>query len=111
MLAASYWSLLAPAIEMAEDAGIYGDLVFIPVSIGFIAGALFVAGADLLLPYLVISRDIVGVYKTKSLKGLYSSNWAVEVHKINSKQGVVKNDEDKSSILVSRVSSIVLHEF
>jgi len=54
MLAASYWSLLAPAIEMAEDSGNYGDLVFVPVSIGFIAGALFVAGADALLPYLVI---------------------------------------------------------
>jgi len=54
MLAASYWSLLAPAIEMAEDSGRYGDLVFVPVSIGFIAGALFVAGADAFLPYLVI---------------------------------------------------------
>ena len=54
MLAASYWSLLAPAIEMAEDSGNYGDLVFVPVSIGFILGALFVAGADALLPYLVI---------------------------------------------------------
>lgn len=54
MLAASYWSLLAPAIEMAEDSGSYGDLVFVPVSIGFIAGALFVAGADALLPYLVM---------------------------------------------------------
>jgi len=55
MLAASYWSLLAPAIEMAGDSGSYGNFVFIPVSVGFIAGAMFVAGADTLLPYLVIT--------------------------------------------------------
>ena len=59
MLAASYWSLLAPAIEMAEDSGSYGDLVFVPVSIGFIAGAMFVAGADAMLPYLVIKRHVL----------------------------------------------------
>ena len=61
MLAASYWSLLAPAIEMAEDSGSYGAFVFVPVSIGFVAGALFVAGADFLLPYLVmmLSRDVI----------------------------------------------------
>ncbi|XP_015766819.1 PREDICTED: zinc transporter ZIP11-like [Acropora digitifera] len=55
MLAASYWSLLAPAIEMAETSGYYGHggkFAFIPVSIGFILGAVFVFGADKVLPYL-----------------------------------------------------------
>ncbi|KAK3091807.1 hypothetical protein FSP39_022765 [Pinctada imbricata] len=55
MTAASYWSLLAPAIEMAEHSGIYGDngqWAFIPVSVGFILGAVFVYGADVLMPYL-----------------------------------------------------------
>ncbi|KAK2571691.1 Zinc transporter ZIP11 [Acropora cervicornis] len=49
MLAASYWSLLAPAIEMAETSGYYGHggkFAFIPVSVGFILGAVFVFGAD-----------------------------------------------------------------
>lgn len=57
MLAASYWSLLAPAIEMAETSGSYGNdgrFAFIPVSVGFILGAVFVFGADKLLPILVI---------------------------------------------------------
>lgn len=57
MLAASYWSLLAPAIEMAETSGSYGEggkFVFVPVSIGFILGAVFVYGADKLMPLLVI---------------------------------------------------------
>lgn len=52
MLAASYWSLLAPAIEMAETSGSYGEggkFAFVPVSIGFILGAVFVYGADKLL--------------------------------------------------------------
>lgn len=55
MLAASYWSLLAPAIEMAETSGSYGEggkFAFVPVSIGFIVGAVFVYGADKLMPLL-----------------------------------------------------------
>ncbi len=54
MLAASYWSLLAPAIEMAEQSAIYGSFVFLPISLGFAAGALFVYLADVLLPILVV---------------------------------------------------------
>ncbi|XP_048466791.1 zinc transporter ZIP11 isoform X1 [Rhincodon typus] len=53
MLAASYWSLLAPAIEMAESSGTYGTFSFLPVGAGFTLGAAFVYLADLLLPSLV----------------------------------------------------------
>ncbi len=53
MLAASYWSLLAPAIEMASESGMYGSLIFLPIAVGFVAGAVFVYLADLLLPLLV----------------------------------------------------------
>ncbi|NXI11900.1 S39AB protein, partial [Irena cyanogastra] len=52
MLAASYWSLLAPAIEMAEQSGTFGAFSFCPVAAGFALGAAFVYGADLLLPLL-----------------------------------------------------------
>ncbi|XP_061182116.1 zinc transporter ZIP11-like [Saccostrea echinata] len=55
MTAASYWSLLNPAIEMAEHSGFYGDKgqwAFVPVAIGFILGAGFVYGADIFMPYL-----------------------------------------------------------
>ena len=60
MTAASYWSLLAPAIEMAELSGAYGDKgqwAFVPVAIGFVFGALFVFGADRAMPQLVSDRD------------------------------------------------------
>lgn len=55
MTAASYWSLLNPAIEMAEHSGLYGDKgqwSFVPVAIGFVLGAAFVYGADIFMPYL-----------------------------------------------------------
>ncbi|NWW24389.1 S39AB protein, partial [Falcunculus frontatus] len=52
MLAASYWSLLAPAIEMAEESGTFGAFSFFPVAVGFALGAAFVYGADLLIPVL-----------------------------------------------------------
>lgn len=53
MLAASYWSLLAPAIGMAEDSGKYGSFAFLPVAVGFSLGAAFVYFADLAMPLLV----------------------------------------------------------
>ncbi|ESO96752.1 hypothetical protein LOTGIDRAFT_201969 [Lottia gigantea] len=55
MTAASYWSLLAPAIETAEQSKLYGEdgqWAFIPVAVGFALGAVFVYGADVLMPHL-----------------------------------------------------------
>uniref|UniRef100_A0AAV2LTT4 Zinc transporter ZIP11 n=1 Tax=Knipowitschia caucasica TaxID=637954 RepID=A0AAV2LTT4_KNICA len=52
MLAASYWSLLAPALSLAEDSGKYGQFSFAPVAVGFTLGAGFVYVADLLMPLL-----------------------------------------------------------
>nr|XP_018898972.1 PREDICTED: zinc transporter ZIP11 isoform X2 [Bemisia tabaci] len=49
MIAASFWSLLAPAIEMAENSGSYGKngaFAFVPVAIGFFIGSLFVFLTD-----------------------------------------------------------------
>ncbi|KAM3592249.1 uncharacterized protein V6R79_015369 [Siganus canaliculatus] len=57
MLAASYWSLLAPAIEMAEDSGKYGSFAFAPVAVGFTLGAAFVYFADLAMPLLGVGTD------------------------------------------------------
>uniref|UniRef100_A0A8V5G595 Zinc transporter ZIP11 n=1 Tax=Melopsittacus undulatus TaxID=13146 RepID=A0A8V5G595_MELUD len=55
MLAASYWSLLAPAIDMAEESGSFGAFAFFPVALGFALGAAFVYLADLLIPALGFS--------------------------------------------------------
>lgn len=58
MTAASYWSLLEPAIQMCEESGYYGDkgqYAFVPVSVGFLFGAVFVFGTDRFLDYLGIN--------------------------------------------------------
>jgi ZIP family zinc transporter len=51
MIAASFWSLLAPAIALAEDQG-YGHLSWVPALIGFVAGAAFLFVADKILPHM-----------------------------------------------------------
>lgn len=59
MTAASFWSLLAPAIELAEDPESYGSLAFVPVAVGFVVGALFVMAADSVMPQLGVSSSPV----------------------------------------------------
>jgi len=49
MIAASYFSLLAPAIAFAEEDGVPG---WIPAVVGFLAGGAFLRGMDRLLPHL-----------------------------------------------------------
>ncbi len=50
MIAASFWSLLAPDIAMSEEAG--GLPKWAPALIGFLSGGLFLALMDKLLPHL-----------------------------------------------------------
>ncbi len=51
MVAASFWSLLAPAIEMSAG----GRLpVWLPAAVGFLAGGLFLAVVDRIIPHLHI---------------------------------------------------------
>jgi len=49
MIAASYWSLLAPAIEMAEESSLPA---WIPATTGFLLGGLFLYIADKIIPHL-----------------------------------------------------------
>jgi zinc transporter, ZIP family len=52
MIAASFWSLLSPAIEMSEGEGF---VKVIPAAVGFGLGALFIFGLDKVLPHLHIN--------------------------------------------------------
>ncbi len=52
MVAASFWSLLAPAIEMS---GGEGFVKVIPAAVGFLLGAVFIFGLDKILPHLHIN--------------------------------------------------------
>lgn len=50
MIAASFWSLLAPAIEMSDGS-------FVPALIGFLAGGVFLWIVDKLLPHLHLGKE------------------------------------------------------
>ena len=52
MVAASFWSLLAPGIEMSPGEGF---VKVIPAATGFALGALFIFGLDKILPHLHIN--------------------------------------------------------
>jgi ZIP family zinc transporter len=52
MVAASFWSLLAPAIEMSKGEGF---VKVIPSAVGFLLGALFIFALDKTLPHLHIN--------------------------------------------------------
>lgn len=52
MVAASFWSLLAPAIEMSKGEGF---VKVIPAAVGFLLGALFIFALDKTLPHLHIN--------------------------------------------------------
>ena len=54
MVAASFWSLLAPAIEMSSGEGFSK---VIPAAAGFLLGAVFIFGLDRILPHLHINFE------------------------------------------------------
>jgi zinc transporter, ZIP family len=55
MIAASFWSLLAPAIEMCSG---MGTLAFLPAAIGFVLGAIFLRLVDMFLPHLHLNAPM-----------------------------------------------------
>lgn len=55
MIAASFWSLLAPGIEMAQE---MGQIPWVTAIIGFMGGGIFMRIADRILPHLHLGLDI-----------------------------------------------------
>ncbi len=80
MIAASYWSLLAPAIEMAEQSNLPA---WIPATVGFLLGGAFIWIIDKLLPHLHLG------FPTEEAEGI-STSWrrsvllvlAITIHNI-----------------------------
>jgi ZIP family zinc transporter len=63
MIAASFWSLLNPAIEMSER--LYPTMKWMPAAVGFLTGALFLFFLDKYTPHLHIN---FGVEETEGTK-------------------------------------------
>lgn len=55
MIAASFWSLLSPAIEMAEQSGTPS---WIPAAVGFLLGGAFLWSVDKVLPHLHLNQPV-----------------------------------------------------
>ncbi len=55
MIAASFWSLLAPSIEMSEN---MGKIPWLPALIGFILGGIFLKIVDKIIPHLHLNESI-----------------------------------------------------
>ena len=55
MIAASFWSLLKPAIELAE---LHGQIKWLPALSGFLSGGIFLYIIDKILPHLHIGLSI-----------------------------------------------------
>ena len=55
MIAASIWSLLIPAIDMAEEQGM---ISWVPASGGFVLGGFFLFILDRILPHLHVGHDM-----------------------------------------------------
>lgn len=54
MIAASVWSLLIPAIDMAQE---QGKIAWVPASAGFLLGILFLLIMDSVIPHLHLDTD------------------------------------------------------
>ena len=65
MIAASFWSLLAPAIAMTAE---QGGIPWIPPVVGFLLGGLFLLGVDKVLPHLHLG------FPREEAEGV-STNW------------------------------------
>lgn len=63
MVAASFWSLLNPAIEISER--LYPGWSWMPAAVGFFLGAMFIYGLDKYLPHLHIN---FGVEETEGVR-------------------------------------------
>ncbi len=55
MIAASFWSLLAPSIDLAESMGI---IPWVPAVVGFLLGGVFLRLVDRVLPHLHLGEPI-----------------------------------------------------
>ena len=78
MIAASVWSLLIPSIDMAEG---QGKVSWIPATIGFLFGIVFLLSLDSLIPHLHLESDKPEGVKSK-LKKTTMMVLAVTLHNI-----------------------------
>ncbi|MDT2731965.1 ZIP family metal transporter [Streptococcus parauberis] len=83
MIAASFWSLLAPSIEFAKS--LYGGLAWFPAAAGFLLGGFFLRGIDALVPHLHLDKEVSemeGIQTGKKLSKTALLFLAITIHNI-----------------------------
>jgi ZIP family zinc transporter len=78
MIAASIWSLILPAIEMSEE---QGKIAWLPATIGFMFGIIFLLILDSVIPHLHLHNEKPEGVKSK-LKNITMLVLAVTLHNI-----------------------------
>ncbi|MCI7491332.1 MAG: ZIP family metal transporter [Lachnobacterium sp.] len=78
MVSASFWSLLIPAVEQAEQS--MGRLAVIPTALGFCIGMIFLLLLDLLTPHMHMDESVEG--PKSSLRKTTMLVLAVVIHNI-----------------------------
>ena len=77
MVAASFWSLLAPALEVAEN---MGKFAFVPAAVGFLIGMGFLLLLDVITPHMHMDNEEEG--PKSGLKRTTKLILAVTLHNI-----------------------------
>ena len=81
MIAASFWSLLAPSIDYAEAD--YGSWAWVPAALGFMLGGLGLRLIDALVPHLHLGKEVgdaEGIQPRKSLSKTALLFLAITIH-------------------------------
>ncbi|SDX64021.1 zinc transporter, ZIP family [Ruminococcaceae bacterium YAD3003] len=105
MVAASFWSLLQPALESSES---MGKLSFIPAAVGFLVGIGFLLLLDVITPHMHMNQE--GEGPKSSLKRTTKLILAVTLHNIPEGMavGVVYANIIAGNSLVSMAGALAL---
>lgn len=105
MVAASFWSLLQPALEGSEH---LGELAFVPVAVGFLVGIGFLLFLDEVTPHMHMDNEEEG--PTSNLKRTTKLILAVTLHNIPEGMavGVVYANFINGNELISSAGALAL---
>lgn len=83
MIAASIWSLIIPSLDMAKEQGM---IEWLPATVGFMLGIIFLLLIDSLIPHLHLNSDKPEGIKTK-LEKTTMMVLAVTIHNLPERNG------------------------
>ena len=86
MVAASFWSLLLPAIDMVEES--MGRLSWVPAAVGFVVGIIFLLFLDSVIPHQHVDSDVPEGRNAETMRRTTMMVLAVVIHNIPEEMAV-----------------------